>query len=933
MQFLTKKKFLFKLIVALCIVLTIFNFIITIKVRAEGEIEKSLGGKVLNGLISLVVGLGDGAMGLIHDVIMGEKESYIAIDTNTGFISFLFAAGTALLVTGALIAITIATTIISGGTALAAIPAVVGALGSTLVTGGIAGVAAGVLTYSVVAGSALPEVTLLPLYSIGPQEIFEGKILLFDVNVFNPKEVYVDLDGSYQTLTDWKNAGNSDTSQIKRYVFFKDGNPGNTSEENIVITSNSNAAYELKNAVAEWYYTLRTIAIVLLALVLIYIGIKTVMSATANENSKYKQMFLDWLIGIILLFFLHYFMIFAVTLTEKVTNLLSSSMGEIYTVVNINKANGELINKLKEQGFGDTIDDNGNINWGTNMVGKIRIMSQLQQGFSYVGYSLCYLVLVIFTYTFTFIYLKRLLYIVFLIVISPFICVTYPIDKIIDGKAQGFDMWMKEFVFNLIIQPFHLLLYYLLVGMAIDLANANVLYSIVAIGFMIPAEQFLRKMFGFSKASSPGFLSGAAGAAATMTAIQTLGKFASKGFGGKNSSKSSSNGEGKDKINFQDNRGIDEGHSQTALYNQVANESNGNNSTTNNQPKQDEKNQNSLNDEERQKILQNYKNDGYGQNANGEYYNPNTDEYDPDYNPFNDSAYNLLNDVEDNNNPTQESETTNKDNDSQENGAAVDIEEDEKNETNDNDLEDEKNIKKDENKEIRNRAVKYIGKSLGLGAVKFTGKGIKALGKGAAVAAGGAVGGVLAGTVGLAAGIATGDVSKGAKVVASMAGSGAAITAGMTKTGLNINKELYKDQKQKQDKAARAIYGDKYSEKMREESDRKFEKDKELRKLYAEKLKLKTKEDIDKAMKDAVEYRKWGVTDNETIIRAMKMDNGKDKNRISTERIAAARLAISSKTEKDLETNMKRFGKTKGITKEQTEHMEALVRKINFKEL
>ena len=71
--------------------------------------------------------------------------------------------------------------------------------------------------------------------------------------------------------------------------------------------------------------------------------------------------------------------------------------------------------------------------------------------------------------------------------------VPYAIDKIRDGKAQGFDIWFKEFIFNLIIQPFHLLMYFVLVGMAVDLANSNILYSIVAIGFMIPAEKLLRK--------------------------------------------------------------------------------------------------------------------------------------------------------------------------------------------------------------------------------------------------------------------------------------------------------------------------------------------------------------------------------------------------------------------------------------------------------
>ena len=34
-----------------------------------------------------------------------------------------------------------------------------------------------------------------------------------------------------------------------------------------------------------------------------------------------------------------------------------------------------------------------------------------------------------------------------------------PIDKLNDGQAQAFNMWLKEFIFNILIQPFHLLIY------------------------------------------------------------------------------------------------------------------------------------------------------------------------------------------------------------------------------------------------------------------------------------------------------------------------------------------------------------------------------------------------------------------------------------------------------------------------------------------
>lgn len=63
-------------------------------------------------------------------------------------------------------------------------------------------------------------------------------------------------------------------------------------------------------------------------------------------------------------------------------------------------------------------------------------------------------------------------------------------------------MWFKEYMFNLIIQPFHLLLYTILVGTAINLATESLIYAVVAIYFVIPAEKLLRKFFGFDNAGT-----------------------------------------------------------------------------------------------------------------------------------------------------------------------------------------------------------------------------------------------------------------------------------------------------------------------------------------------------------------------------------------------------------------------------------------------
>ena len=110
----------------------------------------------------------------------------------------------------------------------------------------------------------------------------------------------------------------------------------------------------------------------------------------------------------------------------------------------------------------------------------------------------------------------------FLTLISPLVALTYPIDKVNDGKAQGFDYWFKEYMFNLLLQPMHLLIYTILVTSALEFTHTNLVYTLVALGFISTAEKIVRTMFNFQKASTPGAFAGPAGAAITMTGMRWL---------------------------------------------------------------------------------------------------------------------------------------------------------------------------------------------------------------------------------------------------------------------------------------------------------------------------------------------------------------------------------------------------------------------------
>lgn len=299
------------------------------------------------------------------------------------------------------------------------------------------------------------------------------------------------------------------------------------------------AAGQLRETIATWYKAFRNISVVGLLSVLVYLGIRILISTASTDKAKYKESLKDWLVALCLVFVIHILMSGILMLTDRVTQLFTDSDNSLYTIkVNEGKGQGESFN--------------------TNLTGLIRLQAQGQTWQEATAYAFIYLILVIYTVIFTFMYFKRFLWIAFLTMIAPLVALTYPLDKAGDSKAQAFSFWLKEYTMHVILQPVHLILYTVLVSSASDLVLKNPIYGIVAIGFLIPAEKFIRQMFGLDKASSTSDFGSAATSLLALKGLSSIGKsFISKG--SKGGTKSSAGGEtddssqvngSKDKIKF-----------------------------------------------------------------------------------------------------------------------------------------------------------------------------------------------------------------------------------------------------------------------------------------------------------------------------------------------------------------------------------------------
>ena len=270
-------------------------------------------------------------------------------------------------------------------------------------------------------------------------------------------------------------------------------------------------ANKLQSYVSKWYIALRTIALVGLLSVLLYIGIRIILSsASANDKAKYKNMLKDWIVAICILFTLHYIMAFMLDMTENANNIIRNNVATKSSSEDYEK--DILMSDIRNK-IGESYKDVKKDMWDV------------------AGYTVMYLALVILTGVFTVQYLKRVIYMAFLTMIAPMIALTYPLDKIKDNKAQAFSFWLREYIFNCLIQPVHFLLYTLLIGNAIDFATTNMLYAIVALGFLVPAEKLIKEMFGIKSSTPVGTLGAAAGGAMVMSMLNKMKAKPPKGEG------------------------------------------------------------------------------------------------------------------------------------------------------------------------------------------------------------------------------------------------------------------------------------------------------------------------------------------------------------------------------------------------------------------
>ena len=233
--------------------------------------------------------------------------------------------------------------------------------------------------------------------------------------------------------------------------------------------------YLIRETIAQFYFIIRNITISGLLITLLYIGIRMAMSSVSSEKAKYKQMLLGWLESMVLVFFIHYIMVFIIAANEFLVDTISKTIG------------GE-----------ETLYD------------TIRSQSYVVQ--SSIGWpaTIIYLMLIYLLLKFLFIYLRRFINTAILTFLAPVIAISFSIDKIKDGKSQSFSKWMKDYAANVILQSIHCLLYFTFVTLAFNVSGQSiygVALAVLLIANIPNAEKTFKKIFSVEgEGAAPGGL-------------------------------------------------------------------------------------------------------------------------------------------------------------------------------------------------------------------------------------------------------------------------------------------------------------------------------------------------------------------------------------------------------------------------------------------
>lgn len=318
---------------------------------------------------------------------------------------------------------------------------------------------------------------------------------------------------------------------IEKVVFNQYSNTKLTFWESDLETYGENAFLEKSNmrkTLNVFYDFFKGLALVTYLIILVYMGIRILLGSTAERGSRHKEFMVYWLQGVLMLFVFPFVMKYAI----HINNAFVSFVGE--------NRNRYVQEELEGSSFGtseaEELEDSGGINNFEDIINTVTDTLMSNSGNDYmaymyseaitrgwIAYAVCWFIMLLQMIGFLVVYFKRVLIVIFLIVIFPLVMISYALDKVGDGKSQAFDSWLKEYLLNIFVQSFHAIAYVLIMGIVTSLGNDPKEYwllMLIALSFISKGDDILRAIFSLS--GSQGTVKGIGQSLMQVAAVKTI---------------------------------------------------------------------------------------------------------------------------------------------------------------------------------------------------------------------------------------------------------------------------------------------------------------------------------------------------------------------------------------------------------------------------
>lgn len=177
------------------------------------------------------------------------------------------------------------------------------------------------------------------------------------------------------------------------------------------VVDEDGIVYIIKENIAIWYYLFRTMAILIMLIILLYLGIKMAISTVAEKKAVYKQMMVSWIAGFILVFTIHYIMYFIIQLNETFISWI-----------------------IPKYESGQEI----------SLYESVRTKAYSLKATTGTAGMVMYMFLVFYAIRFLILYFKRYLTVMILAIISPFVAVSYAVQKINKNRKRRRNVWKLD---------------------------------------------------------------------------------------------------------------------------------------------------------------------------------------------------------------------------------------------------------------------------------------------------------------------------------------------------------------------------------------------------------------------------------------------------------------------------------------------------------